>query len=276
MRIRSLIALLVVATGACATVPSEKLVSIDTAQRGKWGAFAIVEHLSGETDEGELLAINAFQVTLLVESSVVDVKMADVKHVTVARTATYPGAWVALDLVSATSIYFDSVFAIGTGLGWLLGAGIVAAIESGNEEYRWPADSISDIRPWARYPQGLTPRIRQALAGLPPESEPTTQPDAESEPASAPAYGDGSIDWTCDASGCYPSATICAGRQQVLPEEARSTCAHATQVFCRELAPGGARACYPTMPMCRQGQGRLDFYPAESCQPPKSGASDQP
>jgi hypothetical protein len=62
---------------------------------------------------------------------------------------------------------------------------------------------------------------------------------------------------------------MCEQRQTVLPAEARSTCTRAVEVFCRELSPGGLRACFPSMDSCRTGQGRHDFYPAAACQTSK-------
>ncbi|MGE5182554.1 MAG: hypothetical protein ACM31C_10850 [Acidobacteriota bacterium] len=166
--------LAIVALAACAANPDPRSPSPEQMASQAYGGWIVIHTADRQEVSGELIALDAERVYLLPAAGG---HLHWVKRAAVTDAALYEyeaggfGAWGLLGSLSTASHGYFLVFSLPI---WVLSSTITNAAESHHVILHYPATGWDEIARWARFPQGLPPKLQL------PEGPPgVTPPSAE-------------------------------------------------------------------------------------------------
>jgi hypothetical protein len=157
---RALAALLAFSMTACAANPAPLgwLPRAEQAQSRACGGWITLQSAKGATPpraSGELIAVSEDRIYVLTDSGLLDLPQASVTKATLAAYASGAGVlggWAALGTISTLS---HGAILVLTAPLWIIAGSVAAASESKVALHRHPPTPLVQLRPWARFPQGL-------------------------------------------------------------------------------------------------------------------------
>jgi hypothetical protein len=165
MRTRSLVAVIAAAAllgpVGCVHNPDPRELTLDQVVSSGLGGWIVVHTTQGDL-RGELIAMTPADLTMLARTP--EPRLTTVPRVEVTRAELYPyhseagafGMWGAIGALSTISHGFGLILSAPV---WLLTTAISGRIESGHANVSYPDDDWANLRPWARFPQGLPPDV---------------------------------------------------------------------------------------------------------------------
>ena len=196
MRIRDLA--IAIALASCATNPDPRPRSIETVQQDGHGAWIEVHLRSGGELAGELIAVDADQLRVLVGApalAVVPVRRQAIAFADLWAYRTEEGNYLPWGLLGTASTVSHGYFLIFSAPIWLLTTAITSANESRAALTRYPDEPWERLSVWARFPQGMPPAltdadlIRQNRGTAPPGTTAPAPPPPTPEPPPPLPYG---------------------------------------------------------------------------------------
>jgi hypothetical protein len=167
MRARDL-ALAALALAACANNPDPRSLDADKLAHEPFGSWIVVRTTDHLELSGELLAIDPDRLWYLPAGSA-NLHWVKTAAITGADLFEYEaggfGAWGLLGTLSTISHGFVLVFSAPI---WILTATIADVSESGHMILHYPDAGWDAFSRWARFPQGLPPRLQARPPGPPP------------------------------------------------------------------------------------------------------------